>query len=186
MEKRLKNMYPMLIKSTPLNGCFVLQSEILKDDRGTFSEVFRQDVFEKVIGKIRFVQDNEVMSNKGVLRGMHYQESPYEQSKLIRVIQGSILDITIDLRPESSTYKQLFSVELTAKNYLQLFVPKGFAHGYLVLEDRTKVIYKVDQFYAPDSEKGISPLDPFFDFNWSMDRQNLLISERDLKWPAFQ
>ena len=156
------------------------------DERGYFSETFRQDLLEKALGhRINFVQDNESKSSKGVLRGLHFQLPPYAQSKLVRVIEGHVLDVAVDLRRGSEHFGQHVAVELTAENKKQLFVPRGFAHGFVVLSDSATFAYKVDNYYAPEYERGIAFDDIDLGIDWRLPKENLLISEKDKNNPIF-
>ena len=146
----------MIVKETKLKGCFILEPQVFKDKRGYFLESYNQIIFNKALGRdINFVQDNESQSSKGVLRGLHYQLGEYAQAKLVRVIKGSVLDVVLDIRPNSLTFGKHLSIELSEQNKKQFFVPKGFAHGFLVLEDETIFSYKCDNFYNRESEAGI-------------------------------
>tara|TARA_B100000787_G_scaffold117984_1_gene88243 strand:+ start:24 stop:578 length:555 start_codon:yes stop_codon:yes gene_type:complete len=164
----------------------LIKPTIHGDDRGYFVETFRQDLLEEAIGhKVNFVQSNESKSFKGVLRGLHYQLPPYTQAKLVRVIEGSVMDVAVDIRKSSATFGQYISVELTAQNKHQLFVPHGFAHGFVVLSDSAIFAYKVDNYYAPEHEMGISFDDEQLDINWGMSHEILQISEKDRQLPSF-
>lgn len=150
------------------------------DDRGYFAETFRQDLFNNAIGRnINFIQDNESKSSKGVLRGLHYQVAPYSQSKLVRVIQGAVMDVVVDIRKSSSTFGQHLSFELTSNNKHQLFVPEGFAHGFVVLSDIATFSYKVDSYYAPEHERGIAYNDKELKINWQLKSKILKLSNKD-------
>ena len=154
------------------------------DDRGFFMETFRQDLFIKAIGyKVNFVQDNESKSAKGVLRGLHYQLPPWSQAKLIRVIEGRILDVVVDIRRSSSTFGQKVVVELTSESKQQLFIPRGFAHGFVVLSDSAIFAYKVDNYYAPECERGIAFDDAELRIDWQLPLEELLLSDKDKKHP---
>jgi dTDP-4-dehydrorhamnose 3,5-epimerase len=156
-----------------------------EDERGYFAETFRQDLLEKAIGyKIDFVQDNESKSSKGVLRGLHYQLPPFTQAKLVRVIEGAVLDVAVDIRKSSQTFGQYVAVELTAQNKHQLFVPKGFAHGFLVLSDSAIFAYKVDNYYAPEYDRGIAFDDIKLKIDWQLVMEELLVSEKDKAHPS--
>ena len=157
---------------------------ISDDDRGYFIETFRQDLFEEAIGyKVNFVQDNESKSTKGVLRGLHYQLPPYTQAKLVRAIEGNVLDIAVDIRKSSPTFGQHVSVELTAQNKNQLFVPHGFAHGFAVLSDSATFAYKVDNYYAPEYDRGIAFDDPALAIDWRLTMKELQLSDKDMAHP---
>jgi dTDP-4-dehydrorhamnose 3,5-epimerase len=150
------------------------------DNRGYFVETFRQDLFEEAVGyQINFIQDNESKSTKGVLRGLHYQLPPYTQAKLVRVIKGSVLDIAVDIRKSSPTFGQHVAVELTADNKHQLFVPHGFAHGFLVLSDSAIFAYKVDNYYAPEHDRGIAFDDAKLGIDWHLTIEALQLSDKD-------
>ena len=150
------------------------------DDRGYFVEIFRQDLFEKALGyKVNFIQDNESKSTKGVLRGLHYQLPPYTQAKLVRVIEGSVLDVAVDIRKSSPTFGQHVSVELTGENKHQLFIPHGFAHGFVVLSDSATFAYKVDNYYAPEHDRGIAFDDVKLAIDWQLTLEELQLSGKD-------
>ncbi len=150
------------------------------DDRGYFVEIFRQDLFEKAVGyKVNFIQDNESKSTKGVLRGLHYQLPPYTQAKLVRVIEGSVLDVAVDIRKSSPTFGQHVSVELTGENKHQLFIPHGFAHGFVVLSDSATFAYKVDNYYAPEHDRGIAFDDVKLAIDWQLTLEELQLSGKD-------
>ncbi len=154
------------------------------DERGYFAESFRQDLFNDALGKrINFIQDNESKSSKGVLRGLHYQVAPFSQSKLVRVIEGAVLDVVVDIRKSSPTFGQHLAIELTADNKRQLFVPQGFAHGFVVLSDTATFIYKVDSYYAPEYERGIAFNDQDLKINWQLKSELLKLSNKDLNNP---
>ena len=155
------------------------------DNRGYFMESFRRDLFEEAIGyKVNFIQDNESKSTKGVLRGLHYQLSPCAQAKLVRVIEGSVLDVAVDIRKSSSTFGQYVTAELTAENKHQLFVPHGFAHGFVVLSDSATFTYKVDNYYAPEHDRGIAFDDNDLDIDWQLPLELLQLSDKDKSHPA--
>ena len=154
------------------------------DDRGYFVETFRQDLFNKAVGsKINFVQDNESKSSKGVLRGLHYQVSPFSQSKLVKVIEGRVLDVAVDIRRSSPTFGHHVAIELSSYNKKQLFVPKGFAHGFVVLSDTATFSYKVDSFYAPEYERSIVFDDKDLKINWKLNPEILKLSNKDRNSP---
>jgi dTDP-4-dehydrorhamnose 3,5-epimerase len=154
------------------------------DERGYFAETFRQDLFNDALGKqINFIQDNESKSSKGVLRGLHYQVAPFSQSKLLRVIEGAVLDVVVDIRKSSPTFGQHLAIELTADNKRQLFVPQGFAHGFVVLSDSATFTYKVDSYYAPEYERGIAFNDQDLKINWQLKSELLKLSNKDLNNP---
>lgn len=177
----------MTIKETKLKGCFILQPQVFTDKRGYFLESYNQTTFNNALGlDINFVQDNESQSSKGVLRGLHYQLGEFAQSKLVRVIKGKVLDVVVDVRPNSSTFGEYVSIELSEQNKTQVFIPKGFAHGFLVLEDETIFSYKCDNFYNKVSEAGIIYNDKDLAIDWNFPEQDLIISEKDLILPNFK
>lgn len=175
----------MPFTKTPIDGLLIFEPTVLKDERGYFFEAFNQHTFAEANGHFPFVQDNQAFSQKHVLRALHYQVAPHEQGKLVRVLQGEILDVAVDIRPHSPTYGQWFSVRLSAENKKQLFVPRGFAHGYAVLSETAEVLYKCDNFYAKSHEGGIAFDDPFLQIDWEMDVEEAILSERDRTWPRF-
>jgi dTDP-4-dehydrorhamnose 3,5-epimerase len=175
------------LKFTPqsIEDVILIEPNIHGDDRGYFIETFRQDLLEEAIGyKINFVQDNESRSTKGVLRGLHYQLPPYTQAKLVRVIEGSVLDIAVDIRKSSPTFGQHVSLELTAQNKHQLLIPHGFAHGFVVLSDNATFAYKIDNYYAPKHEQGIAFDDDLLKINWRLLSEELQLSEKDRAHPS--
>ena len=163
----------------------LIEPTVHGDDRGYFVETFRQDLFEKVLGyKVNFIQDNESKSTKGVLRGLHYQLPPCAQAKLVRVIKGSVLDVVVDIRESSSTFGQHVAVELTSENKHQLFVPHGFAHGFVVLSDSATFTYKVDNYYAPEHDQGIAFNDSDLAIDWRLPLEFLQLSDKDKVHPT--
>ena len=177
----------MVLTETKLKGCFILQPRVFNDHRGYFFESFNQKEFTLNIGaKINFVQDNESLSSKGVLRGLHFQEGEYAQAKLVRVIKGSVLDVAVDLRENSKTFGQYVSVELNEENKKQFFVPRGFGHGFVVLSDTAIFSYKCDNFYNKKAERGIIYNDPTLNINWEYPTELLELSEKDLHLPTFE
>jgi dTDP-4-dehydrorhamnose 3,5-epimerase len=172
---------------TKLKGCFILEPKIIKDERGYFMESFNEKTFQEGIGqKVTFVQDNQSFSTKGVLRGLHYQCGEYAQAKLVRVLQGEVLDVAVDLRPDSKTYGQYESVVLSAENQLQFFMPRGFAHGFLVLSETATFFYKCDNLYNKESEAGLIYNDETLNINWNFPFKDLIISDKDLVLPTLQ
>ena len=158
----------------------LIKPTIIEDNRGYFVETFKQDLFEKAIGyKINFIQDNESKSTKGVLRGLHYQLPPYSQAKLVRVIDGSVLDVSVDIRKSSPTFGQKVVVELTGENKDQLFIPHGLAHGFVVLSDSATFAYKVDNYYAPEYDRGIAFDDKDLAIDWKLSPEHLQLSDKD-------
>lgn len=174
----------MKVFATDIEGLFVLEPRVFKDDRGYFFESFSQREFDEAIGKIRFVQDNESCSVKGVLRGLHFQKPPFSQAKLVRCVVGKVRDIAVDLRKDSPTFGKHVAVELSEENHLQFFIPKGFAHGFEVLSDVAVFQYKCDEYYHPESEGGLDPFDPQLDIKWVTQSLNAIISEKDKKHPS--
>ena len=169
-------------KPGPITGSWLLTPRVHADSRGQFVESFQKAVFAEQTGlSIDFIQDNEVVSKYGIIRGLHLQNDPHGQAKLIRVVHGKIYDVAVDLRKDSSTYGEWFGVELSAKNQTQLFLPKGFAHGYSVLSEKAIVQYKVDSAYNPLAESGIRYNDPDLGIDWQVDNPKL--SDKDLKLP---
>jgi len=167
---------------TTLKDAYIIKPQIFGDNRGFFLESYSKKKFEKEGIGAEFVQDNHSRSEKkGTLRGLHFQLPPYTQAKLIRVVSGKILDVIVDLRRDSETFRKWEAFELSAENFQILFVPKGFAHGFMTLEDDTEVLYKADNFYKPESEGGIAWNDPDLKINWPL--ENPILSERDGKWP---
>jgi dTDP-4-dehydrorhamnose 3,5-epimerase len=174
----------MQFTRTKIEDVVIIEPKVHGDDRGYFVETFRQDKLEEFIGyKINFCQDNESKSSKGVLRGLHYQLPPHAQTKLVRVIQGKVLDVAVDIRKGSPTFGQYVSVELTSENKKQLLVPRGFAHGFIVLEDDTIFAYKVDNYYSPQCDRGIAFDDEALDIDWILDTEQLNLSAKDKVQP---
>jgi len=175
----------MNIKTTPFKEVFILKPNIHLDERGSFMESFNKKEIEKVLDrKIVFCQDNQTFSKRGVLRGLHYQLPPFSQTKLVSVIQGSVLDVIVDMRKDSPTFGQHFSCELSAENQLQLFIPRGFAHGFITLSETSIFIYKVDQYYNFKSEGSIAPDDPALGIDWQIPPSEWIQSEKDKKHPT--
>jgi dTDP-4-dehydrorhamnose 3,5-epimerase len=165
---------------TKIKDCFIIKPTIFEDNRGYFFESFNEQKFNQLAGlNIHFVQDNQAKSNRGILRGLHFQKGEHAQAKLVRVLQGKVIDVAVDLRKDSSTYLQHVAVELSAENNIQLFVPRGFAHGYSVLEDNTIFFYKCDNFYNKESEGGIFYADPQLNINWQLNEDEIILSEKD-------
>ncbi len=177
----------MKIKKTPLQGCYILEPTVFDDERGSFFESYNQNFFQELTGiKALFVQDNQSVSQRGVIRGLHFQKGEYAQSKLVRVIKGSVLDVAVDLRKESVTFGKYFSIILTGKNNLQLYIPKGFAHGFSVLEDATILSYKCDNYYCPAAEGGIRFDDPDLNIDWNLEKNEIKLKEKDLRLRFFK
>ncbi len=170
----------MKIEATPLKDCFIIHDTVHGDARGYFFETYHQQQFADATGlHIHFVQDNQSRSQKGVLRGLHMQLGSAAQSKLVRVLEGSVLDVAVDVRKGSPTFGQHFSIELTADNHKQFFIPKGFAHGFVVLSDAATFFYKCDEFYQPDKEVGIMYNDADLNIDWKVPTSELLLSAKD-------
>ncbi|MBO1922998.1 dTDP-4-dehydrorhamnose 3,5-epimerase [Thiomicrorhabdus sp. 6S3-12] len=166
---------------------FLIKPRVFGDDRGYFLETFRQDEFEEAIGyKVDFCQDNESKSSKGVVRGLHFQLPPYAQSKLVRVIDGRVMDVAVDIRQGSPTFGQYVAYELSAENKHQLFVPRGFAHGFVVLSDTAIFAYKVDNYYSPDHDRGLAFDDPSLNIDWKLPVEYLKLSDKDKKQPVLE
>lgn len=169
---------------TKLSGCFILEPKVIHDSRGYFMESFNEKTFQDGVEQsVKFVQDNQSFSSKGVLRGLHYQSGEHAQAKLVRVLQGEVLDVAVDIRPESETYGQYVAEVLSAENQRQLFIPRGFAHGFLVLSETATFFYKCDNFYNKESEGGIIYNDAQLNIDWQLKQEELLISEKDTQLP---
>lgn len=170
----------MRIEQTPLQDCFIIHEKVHGDARGYFIETFNQRDFNAASGlDLLFVQDNQSRSSKGVLRGLHMQRGASAQAKLVRVLEGSVLDIAVDLRKGSPSFGQHFSIELTADNHKQFFVPAGFAHGFVVLSEAATFFYKVDKFYEPGNEVGIMYNDKDLNINWKLPENEIILSDKD-------
>ncbi|MES2411073.1 MAG: dTDP-4-dehydrorhamnose 3,5-epimerase [Bacteroidota bacterium] len=173
--------------ATKLEGCFVVEPKIIEDERGYFMESFNESTFQKGINQlVHFVQDNQSLSSKGVLRGLHYQTGMHSQAKLVRVLEGEVLDVAVDIRPNSPTFGEYEAVILSAGNQKQLFVPRGFAHGFLVLSETATFFYKCDNFYNKESEGGIIFNDPSINIDWQFPISELIISEKDKIQPTIE
>lgn len=177
----------MVAKETKLKGCFILEPRVFEDSRGYFFESFNQNTFNNLIGQnVNFVQDNESFSSKGVLRGLHFQKGEHAQAKLARVIKGKVLDVAVDIRPDSLTFGEYVTVELSEENKTQLFIPRGFAHGFIVLSDAAIFSYKSDNFYNKASEGGIIYNDESLNIDWQLNKEEFIISEKDVLLPKFK
>ena len=176
----------MEVIKTDIDGVVIIEPRIIKDERGYFFESFSQREFEEKVGRINFVQDNESKSIYGVMRGLHFQKPPYAQSKLVRCVQGAVLDVAVDIRKDSPTYGQHVAVELTEDNHRQLFIPKGFAHGFVVLSGIAVFQYKCDEFYHPEVDGGISILDDTLGIDWKIDLNDARLSVKDTQHPLFK
>lgn len=176
----------MIFTRTHIHDVFTIEPKVHGDSRGYFLETFRHDLFEKFTEKkITFLQDNESKSSFGVLRGLHFQLPPYAQSKLVRVIEGEVLDVALDLRPGSQTFGQHVKIKLSGDNKKQVFIPQGFAHGFLVLSPTCTFAYKVDNYYHQESDRGILYNDPELSIDWGIEESLIQISEKDRNLPAF-
>lgn len=164
-----------------IKGVWLIEPKVFTDQRGYFMESYKENIFRQHIGNINFIQDNESQSTRGVLRGLHYQKGEYSQAKLVRALKGSVLDVIVDIRKSSPTFGRSLAVELSEENKLQLFVPRGFAHGFLVLRDNTIFSYKVDNIYSPAHEATILWSDPELEIDWGMSPDEIILSEKDTK-----
>lgn len=184
--RRIFNIINMRLIHTAIKDVVLLEPQLYTDSRGYFFESFSQEEFGGLVGKVNFVQDNESKSSYGVVRGLHYQLPPYTQAKLLRVIKGRIWDVVVDLRGRAATFGKHVAVELTEENKLQLFVPKGFAHGFAVLSEEAIVQYKCDNYYVPESEGGVCYDDPELNIDWRIPREEMILSHKDLKYPGLK
>ncbi|MDF1574114.1 MAG: dTDP-4-dehydrorhamnose 3,5-epimerase [Bacteroidales bacterium] len=175
----------MKIIETGIEGLLVLEPKVIHDPRGYFYESYHKQGLEQSGLRYDFIQDNQSRSVYGVIRGLHYQKVPFAQAKLVRVSEGAVLDVALDIRPGSPSYGKWFAVELSAENFLQLIIPEGFAHGYSVLSDRAILQYKCTEYYHPESEAGIRFDDPTLNIDWKIDPEKAIISEKDRKLPYF-
>ena len=171
----------MEVIQTELEGVVIIEPRMFKDARGYFFESYSQKEFDEKVRPIRFVQDNESMSSYGVMRGLHYQKMPYTQSKLVRCVKGSVLDVAVDIRKGSPTFGKHVAVELTEDNHRMLFVPRGFAHGFAVLSEKAVFQYKCDNFYHPEADAGINIKDESLGIDWRIPMADAILSEKDLK-----
>ena len=176
----------MEYKQTDIEGVYIIEPRVFTDPRGFFVEAWKKAEFEEHIGKVDFIQDNESKSSRGVLRGLHYQQGEWSQAKLVRVIKGRVLDVAVDIRRSSPTFGRHVAVELSEDNKLQLFIPRGFAHGFLVMSDEAVFTYKVDNAYAPHAEAGILWNDPVLGINWPIRADEVITSEKDMKQPLLK
>jgi dTDP-4-dehydrorhamnose 3,5-epimerase len=176
----------MEYKETEIAGVYVIEPRVFKDARGYFFEAWKKEEFEAHVGKVAFIQDNESKSSYGVLRGLHYQKGELSQAKLVRVIKGKVLDVAVDIRKSSPTFGKHVMVELSDENKRQFFIPRGFAHGFLVLSEEAIFTYKVDNPYAPQAEAGIRWNDPELGIEWPIDPKRVLTSEKDLRQPLLK
>lgn len=176
----------MEYKKTAIEGAFIIEPRVFNDARGYFFEAWKKEEFEANVGKITFVQDNESKSSYGVLRGLHFQKGAFSQAKLVRVIKGRVVDVAVDLRRSSATFGQHVMVELSDENKRQFFIPRGFAHGFLVLSDEAIFTYKVDNVYAPQADGGVRWNDPELGIKWPIDLSVVKTSEKDLVLPMLR
>ena len=177
----------MRVEETKLAGCFIIHDTVFEDSRGYFFESFNKQKFDELTGtNVTFVQDNQSKSTRGVLRGLHFQKGEYAQAKLVRVLEGLVLDVAVDLRKESPTFGEYVAVELTATNHLQFFIPRGFGHGFVVLSETATFFYKCDNFYNKESDGGLIYNDPTVNIDWQIDSSELLLSEKDKLQPTFE
>ena len=176
----------MDVIKTELDGVYVIEPKIFRDGRGYFFESFSQREFDEKIGHVVFVQDNESLSSYGVMRGLHFQRPPYSQSKLVRCVKGTVLDVAVDIREGSPTYGKHVAVELSEENHRQLFIPHGFAHGFAVLSEKALFQYKCDNFYHPEADGGISILDSSLGIDWKVPQEVAILSEKDTRHPLLK
>lgn len=177
----------MIVKETILKGCYVIEPRVFEDNRGSFFEIYNKRELKSALNRsLEFVQDNQSVSKKGVLRGLHYQEGNDAQAKLVQVTAGEALDIVVDLRPESPTFGKYLKTHLSAENNIMLFIPRGMAHGFLALRDRTVFFYKCDNYYQKSAEKGIIYNDPTLNIDWEFPAEELILSEKDKDLPKFK
>lgn len=176
----------MKVIQTDIEGVVIIEPRIFNDDRGYFFESFSQQEFDRNVRPVNFVQDNESMSCYGVMRGLHYQKMPYTQSKLVRCVLGAVLDVAVDIRKGSPTFGRHVAVELTAENHRQLFIPRGFAHGFAVLSESAVFQYKCDNFYHPEADAGINMLDESLGIDWRIPVGKALLSDKDLRHPCLK
>lgn len=178
-------MYVMEYIPTDIEGVFLIKPRVFKDARGYFVETFKQEEFDDNVCAVRFIQDNESKSTYGVLRGLHYQKGQYSQAKLVRVIKGRVLDVAVDMRKSSPTFGKYVMVELNDENKMQLFIPRGFAHGFLVLSDEAVFAYKVDNVYAPQAEASVLFSDEQIGIKWPIPSEQMVLSSKDLSAVSF-
>jgi len=172
--------------ATEIPGVWILEPKVFSDARGYFMESFKKEDFEKHIGEVNFIQDNESKSSFGVLRGLHFQKGEYSQAKLVRVISGKVLDVAVDIRKDSPTFGKHIAVELSGENKRQLFIPRGFAHGFLVLSDEVIFCYKIDNVYSPQNEGSILYNDAEININWPIAPSEIIVSEKDKNAPLLK
>ena len=173
--------------ATPLKDCFILKPKVFEDSRGSFCETFNEQTFKETTGiEVEFVQDNQSISSYGVLRGLHFQKGDMAQAKLVRVVKGSVYDFVVDIRKDSPTFGESFGLELNDENNLQLFVPRGFAHGFIVLSKEAIFSYKCDNYYSKEAEGGIIYNDATLALDWHLPEKDFIISDKDLQLPGFE
>ena len=180
------NILAMNIVETEIKGVFIIEPKVFGDDRGYFFESFSQREFESVIGPVTFVQDNQSKSSYGVVRGLHFQKPPHAQAKLVRVVKGKVLDVAVDLRKDSPTFGKYMAVELSDENHRQVFIPKGFAHGFSVLSEEAVFQYKCDEYYAPESEAAIAWDDQDLNIDWKVPAEDVVLSAKDRNHPTLK
>tara|TARA_B100000900_G_scaffold406830_1_gene418500 strand:- start:104 stop:655 length:552 start_codon:yes stop_codon:yes gene_type:complete len=173
----------MKLIETKIKDLKILEPRVFGDNRGYFFESYNQNKFQEIVGKVSFVQDNESKSSKGVLRGLHFQKPPFDQAKLVRCIRGKVLDVAVDVRKRSKTFLKYVTVELSEENKRQLFIPRGFAHGFIVLSDFAVFAYKVDNIYAPEYDAGIKWNDKELNIDWGIEHSQVMVSEKDSNLP---
>lgn len=176
----------MNIIETEIQGVFIIEPKVFGDSRGYFFESFSKKEFESRIGPVEFVQDNESKSGYGVVRGLHFQKPPHAQAKLVRVVKGKVLDVAVDLRKDSPTYGKHVTVELSEDNHRQVFIPKGFAHGFSVLSEEAVFQYKCDDYYAPETEGAVAWNDPELNIDWRVPADMMILSEKDKRHPELK
>lgn len=173
----------MIFTEQKIKGVWVIEPKVFSDSRGYFMETFKKNEFEENVGKVEFIQENESKSSFGVLRGLHYQKGSFAQAKLVRVIKGEVIDVAVDIRKSSPTFGQYVAVLLSEENKRQFFIPRGFAHGFLVKSEEAIFVYKVDNVYAPQEEAGVAFNDPDINIKWDIPASEMLLSEKDKKHP---
>lgn len=176
----------MEVIKTDIDGVVIIEPRVFRDQRGYFFESYSKREFDEKVRPVDFVQDNESMSTKGVMRGLHFQRPPFTQSKLVRCVKGAVLDVAVDIRKGSPTYGRYVAVELTEDNHRQFFVPRGFAHGFAVLSDVAVFQYKCDNYYHPEADGGISIADTSLGIDWRIDTKEAILSEKDLRHPLLK
>ena len=176
----------MNVIKTDIEGVVIIEPRVFSDARGYFFESYNKEVFDREVGRVDFVQDNESCSTRGVMRGLHFQRPPYTQAKLVRCVRGAVVDVAVDLRKGSPTYGRHVAVELTEENHRQFFIPRGFAHGFAVLSDVAVFQYKCDNYYHPEADGGISIVDPSLGIDWRMAIGEAILSDKDRRHPRLE